>query len=232
MKDERFGRIVNFVKAIGKRLTYANVMATIAVFIALGGASYAAIKLPRNSVGAKQLKRNSVNGSKVAAGSIGFGDLSKGARPRTGPSGPAGTDGAAIVVRARSAGSVNTPSDGSPVDVPLSSANWTQGPSELDLGPYGGITVTAPGSGACGGSGFIDMNWTISVSGKNFSLGSRQVVPDGDTHSFRFDPTYLPEPGVSTANAATISVASLCDSGPVPVSVEITDVHFDVITAR
>lgn len=35
------------------KLTYANVMATIAVFIALGGASYAAIKLPKNSVGAE-----------------------------------------------------------------------------------------------------------------------------------------------------------------------------------
>ena len=33
------------------RVTYANVMATIAVFVALGGASYAAIAVPRNSVG-------------------------------------------------------------------------------------------------------------------------------------------------------------------------------------
>jgi hypothetical protein len=31
------------------KLTYANVMATIAVFIALGGASYASLKLPKNS---------------------------------------------------------------------------------------------------------------------------------------------------------------------------------------
>ncbi len=47
------------------RLTYANVMATIAVFIALGGASYAALKLPKNSVGAKQLKKNSVTTAKI-----------------------------------------------------------------------------------------------------------------------------------------------------------------------
>lgn len=47
------------------KLTYANIMATIAVFIALGGASYAALKLPKNSVGAKQLKKNAVTTAKI-----------------------------------------------------------------------------------------------------------------------------------------------------------------------
>jgi hypothetical protein len=47
------------------KLSYANVMATIAVFIALGGASYAALKLPKNSVGAKQLKKNAVTTAKI-----------------------------------------------------------------------------------------------------------------------------------------------------------------------
>jgi hypothetical protein len=46
------------------RLTYANVMATIAVFIALGGASYAAT-LAKNSVGTKQLKKNAVTTTKL-----------------------------------------------------------------------------------------------------------------------------------------------------------------------
>lgn len=52
------------------KLTYANVMATAAVFIALGGVSYAAFKLPKNSVGAKQLKKNAVTGQKVKNGSL------------------------------------------------------------------------------------------------------------------------------------------------------------------
>jgi hypothetical protein len=47
------------------KITYANVMATIAVFIALGGVSYAAMKLPKNSVGAKQLKKNAITTAKV-----------------------------------------------------------------------------------------------------------------------------------------------------------------------
>jgi hypothetical protein len=41
------------------KLSYANVIATIALFIALGGAAVAA-GLPKNSVGAKQLKRSAV----------------------------------------------------------------------------------------------------------------------------------------------------------------------------
>ena len=48
-----------------ERLTYANVMATVAVFIALGGASYAAIRVPKNSVGTKQIRKDAVNGTKV-----------------------------------------------------------------------------------------------------------------------------------------------------------------------
>jgi hypothetical protein len=47
------------------RLSYSNVIATMALFIALGGGAYAAIKLPKNSVGPKQIKANAVDSSKV-----------------------------------------------------------------------------------------------------------------------------------------------------------------------
>jgi hypothetical protein len=46
-------------------LTYANVMATVAVFLALGGGAYAATQLPKNSVGTKQLKKNAVTTAKI-----------------------------------------------------------------------------------------------------------------------------------------------------------------------
>lgn len=42
------------------KLTYANVAATLALFISLGGVSYAAVTLPAGSVGAKQLRANAV----------------------------------------------------------------------------------------------------------------------------------------------------------------------------
>ena len=40
-------------------------MATIAVFIALGGGAYAAVTLPKNSIGAKQIKKNAVGSVEV-----------------------------------------------------------------------------------------------------------------------------------------------------------------------
>lgn len=52
------------------RLTYANVTATLALFIALGGSGYAAITLPRNSVGNRQLRRDAVSASKIRPGAI------------------------------------------------------------------------------------------------------------------------------------------------------------------
>jgi hypothetical protein len=52
------------------RLTYGNVVATLALFIALGGSAYAALRIPPNSVGARQLKASSVTNGKIAGGAI------------------------------------------------------------------------------------------------------------------------------------------------------------------
>jgi hypothetical protein len=78
------------MKKIRGKLTYANVVATIALFLAVGGASaMAASQLAKNSVGAKQLKSNAVTAAKiktgavtspkVAAGAIGAAQLANGA---------------------------------------------------------------------------------------------------------------------------------------------------------
>src|SRR5262245_58952593 len=47
------------------------VEACIALAVALGGTSYAAIKLPRNSVGTSQLRKNAVVASKLSTRSVG-----------------------------------------------------------------------------------------------------------------------------------------------------------------
>lgn len=87
-------------------LSYANVMATVAVFIALGGTSYAATQLARNSVGATQirakavgsseLKSRAVTSSKIRSRSVTLSKMSDGARNALrGAVGPAGPQGAA-----------------------------------------------------------------------------------------------------------------------------------------
>jgi hypothetical protein len=52
------------------RLTYSNVIATLALFVALGGTGYAAATLRKNSVGTKQLKNGAVTTSKLHQGAI------------------------------------------------------------------------------------------------------------------------------------------------------------------
>lgn len=69
---------MRFLSRVGSRLTYANVTATLALFIALGGVSWAATKLPRNSVGSKQIKRSAVASSEVKNGSLTGADLKRG----------------------------------------------------------------------------------------------------------------------------------------------------------
>lgn len=65
------------LRAVVSRLSYANVMATLAVFMVLGGGAYAAAALPRNSVGAKQIRRDAVTRSKLADRSVGTAQLGR-----------------------------------------------------------------------------------------------------------------------------------------------------------
>lgn len=84
------------VKQIKKRLTYANVMSSLAVFLVLGGATaFAATQLEKNSVGTKQLKKNAVVSSKVKNGSLKAVDFGAGQLPAgaIGPAGPQGAQG-------------------------------------------------------------------------------------------------------------------------------------------
>jgi hypothetical protein len=54
------------MKQIRKRLTYANVMSTITVFLLVGGATaLAASKFGKNSVGSKQIKSNAITTAKI-----------------------------------------------------------------------------------------------------------------------------------------------------------------------
>jgi len=53
------------------RLSFANVTSCIALFVALGGTSYAAIALPRNSVGSWQIRTHAVEKSEIDRGAVG-----------------------------------------------------------------------------------------------------------------------------------------------------------------
>ena len=86
-------------KRLRPRLTYANVIATLALFLALGGgAAYAASTLGKNTVGSGQLKKGAVTGAKVKDGTLAAtdfrpGQLPRGERGERGERGPAGEPG-------------------------------------------------------------------------------------------------------------------------------------------
>jgi hypothetical protein len=87
----------------GRRLhlpSPAMIVALTALFLALGGSTYAAITLPAHSVGTKQLKNGAVTGKKVKTGSLlaanfKAGQLPAGPQGSTGPTGPIGPAGPA-----------------------------------------------------------------------------------------------------------------------------------------
>lgn len=59
------------MRRLTDKLTYANVVATLALFLVLsGGAAYAASHLGKNSVGSRQLKKNAVTGAKIKNGAV------------------------------------------------------------------------------------------------------------------------------------------------------------------
>jgi hypothetical protein len=58
------------VKQLRKRLTYANVVSTLALFLVIGGATAIAAKVPRHSVGPRQLKANAVTTPKIKANAV------------------------------------------------------------------------------------------------------------------------------------------------------------------
>lgn len=114
--------------AARRHLTYANVMATVALFVALGGVSYATIKIGRDSVRARHIAPNAVRASELARRSVGTAEVTDGSLlsedflvpPRgvrgargdrgatgppgaRGPAGPRGADGVAGVNAATSA---------------------------------------------------------------------------------------------------------------------------------
>jgi len=61
---------MRLLRSARQRLTYANVTATLALFIALGGTSYAAITLPKNSVGSKQIRKGAVRASELRSSAV------------------------------------------------------------------------------------------------------------------------------------------------------------------
>jgi hypothetical protein len=107
------------LRRLSRRPSPATLISIVALFVALGGTGYAAVTLPRDSVGSFQLKpgavhrpdqgKNSIDSSKVVNGSLLGADFKVGQLPAgpTGPSGPAGAPATALWAVVAAAGAMS-----------------------------------------------------------------------------------------------------------------------------
>jgi hypothetical protein len=158
-----------------RRPSPAMVVALAALFVSLGGGAYAALSLPRNSVGSAQLKHGAVTRSKLGAGavtSIKVKDHSllaadfkagqlpvgqrgpQGAKGDTGPPGQPGANGVSVTTQTLSSGDPNC--------------------------PFGGARFTAANgvSYACDGAPGPTLARTVVVSPKDTASASGQALLD------------------------------------------------------
>ena len=214
-----------------------NVVAYLALFVALGGSSYAAVRLTPGSVrtpalakGAvthKKLAANSVTSANVVSGSLSKADFKpgtlgkgdKGAPGATGPAGPAG--GAHVGARARSTGSVVAP-HGTSTNVPISSNSWTQEADELDL-IAGTMTVKTPA--ACTGS--FGTALVVNVDGKSTTFGVPPQTPPSSSVTVPILVGTVTEPGSSTQHQMTASLGNSCTQDGEDFTVD--DLKLDVL---
>ena len=176
------GRVARYVRR--------NAVAWIALFVALGGVSYAAIRIPANSVGTRQLKRNAVVNSRVKAHSLTArvfknGTLLRGATGATGPEGPKGNTG--------STGPTG-PAGATNVSVVASAPVTTPANSEATA------TANCPARSKATGGGAQALGSTNDVKASNPSTASangRLALPAQPTRSAK--PT-MPQPCLSATD--------------------------------
>ena len=149
------------------------VVACVALAVALGGTGYAAITLPRNSVGSSQLKSNSVTGAKVKNGSLAAqdfgGSLPRGPRGLQGPAGAAGLSGLGALPRFAFA-SRDPFNLGGGVPIPLTGA-WTD---LIGLGTPAGTAAYGSSSGPI----------TPTAASRLIADGQAVLVNDAATSAF------------------------------------------------
>jgi hypothetical protein len=222
-----------------------NIVGYTALFLALGGTSYAAVQLSPGSVTSRALARGAVTHTKLAANSVTGANVKagtltgsvfksgtitngairgpKGDQGPAGPAGPAGPGGGASVgARARFSGGV-TGTHGAQTAVPLSGANtWTQAANELDL-ITGSMTVTVPST--CTGS--FGNALIASVDGTPAAFATAPTAPAGATLTIPFIIGTLAEPGQAAQHTLTATFGNSCTKDGEDYGVK--DVKVDVI---
>jgi hypothetical protein len=202
----------------------SNLVAYVALFVALGGSSYAAVRLTPGSVRTRALARGAVTHKKLARDSVTTANIADrsltrsdfklgalsgpargGGKGSRGPAGPAGRAGGAFVgARIGTSDAVVAPHQAT-TNVPLAGATWTQEAKELDL-IAGSMTVKVPS--ACTGS--FGNSLVVSVDGKANTFAVPPQVPASATVTVPVVVGTLTEPSATTDHRMTAALANSC----------------------
>jgi hypothetical protein len=139
---------------IRSHLTYANVVATLCLFLLVGGgAAFAATQLPKSSVGTRQLKKGAVTAAKIARKTR---NQLRGNRGPAGPQGPQGKIGKTGKTGAKGAtgaqGAQGTPGTGPAFEI-------FSGTTKAIGTPVPVLALTLPG-----GSYVVDANVVVEAT--------------------------------------------------------------------
>lgn len=199
---------------IRKRLTYANVMSSIAVFLILGGATaLAASHLGKNSVGTKQLKNNAVTTAKLKKETVTTAKIKNGAV--TGAKVNLSSLGAVpSATNATNAGNASTVGGQTVTKI---FKTLTAGQTNVQVATVAGFAITASCEEADAdvtitsptGPGFVLQSGGIPGSGSNTTTQDYGSGKPGESGNIRVDE--LSESGDATYG--TSSVAGATDTG-------------------
>jgi len=212
-------------------VSYSNVIATIALFVALGGSSYAATQIAKNSVTSKQVRDRSLlardfRPGQLKAGAVGSAGAEGPAGPTgsagpagpVGPVGPVGPEGPSGVV-----GVLGFEAQYSPINVPGNNGNTRITPQVCKTASYtaasGDVAVinfSATGSPTAPKTDVLYLNAMASENGGQMeprnSVDAAESLQDGTAHptvSMRLPlvagKTYVFGAGLATNSAVTIS---------------------------
>jgi hypothetical protein len=181
-------------RVLAGRPSPAMVVALLALFVALGGTSYAALNLPRNSVGTRQLKKNAVTAAKlhknavtsvkVKAHSLLAKDFESGQLPAgpqgpqgpqgnagpQGATGPTGANGVSVTSQTLPSGSLNCPYGGS-------SFRAANGTTYACTGAgYQFTTTLGAGPTLTAGTYFVDAEASLTNSTSSPIIGTCRVL--------------------------------------------------------
>lgn len=188
--------------------TYAEATSTLALFLALGGVSWAAATLPKNTVNSAAIRDAQVRTADLAPGAVTAGKLSKelrgqlgvttgkngasgaagaagqaGATGAAGPQGAAGRDGAAIAA----IGKFGDSDVWGTSFTKVGEMTWTQPAGALDdiRGLYTALRDSACGNGTGGAA------YRITVDGQELSFDYGNQAPDAE-QTYDQDPMIIP----------------------------------------